>query len=86
MLQLTRLLHLVIASSKPIAQKIAVSLLLFTAMQTNSKAARPVDVDRDDLSVTVESALPVKDRPCQLALEVRDSEGAKVWNPDWTKA
>ena len=73
MLQLTRLLPLVTASSKPVAQKIAVSLLLVMAMQTNSKAARPSDADRNDLTVTVESALPVKDRPCQLALEVNGS-------------
>ena len=76
MLQLTRLLHIVIASSKPIAQKIAVSLLLCMVIQTNSRAARPSDIDRDDLSVTVESALPVKDRPCQLALEVNGSTPA----------
>ena len=73
MIQLTRLLHIVIDSSKPIAQKIAVSLLLCMAIQSNSRAARPSDIDRYDLSVTIESALPVKDQPCQVALEFNGS-------------
>ncbi len=57
---------MVIAFLKPISQKIAISLFLCMAIDSNSGAACPSDIDRDDLSVTIESALPVKGQPCRL--------------------